>query len=239
QAQFAGMYAAAQKVFYEEEGINVSFLEGGIGVNEVEIVFSGEADFGLIWGVDLFKAEAENIQVTAIAVVNQISPSVYISLKESGIEKPQDFINKKVGVRPGSGAEIRHIAMLKNLGINSSDVIEVPVGYNMTLFFNGEVDVWPGYITGEVIEAEEKGYEVNIINSEEYGVHIYTNVLFTTDEMITNNSDLVQRFLDATIKGKNKFLWYTLESMKLVGCLLVYGWKHKTYYSTKKSWRKK
>ncbi len=48
QAQFAGYFVAQSQGFYEEEGLNVTVLDGG-NVNPTVQVASGNADFGTDW----------------------------------------------------------------------------------------------------------------------------------------------------------------------------------------------
>ena len=47
QFQFAGYYAAIEKGYYAEEGLDVTLLEGKPGGNEIEEVLSGRANFGV------------------------------------------------------------------------------------------------------------------------------------------------------------------------------------------------
>jgi len=59
----------------------------------------------------------------------------------------------------------------------------------------------PGFVNFDVLTAREQGYEVNLIFPEDYGVHLYGYTLFTTDRLIQENPDLVERFLRATLRG--------------------------------------
>ncbi len=47
QFQFAGYYAAIEKGYYAEEGLEVELIEGKPGGNEIEEVLSGRANFGV------------------------------------------------------------------------------------------------------------------------------------------------------------------------------------------------
>src|SRR5687767_13000076 len=49
QAQFAGIYAAVQKGFYERERLRVELIEGGPGINPVDVLAKGDADVALAW----------------------------------------------------------------------------------------------------------------------------------------------------------------------------------------------
>ncbi|MEX1043927.1 MAG: ABC transporter substrate-binding protein, partial [Acidimicrobiia bacterium] len=47
QAQFAGYYAAVAEGFYEEEGLDVTILEGAVDIVPQQVVATGGAEFGL------------------------------------------------------------------------------------------------------------------------------------------------------------------------------------------------
>jgi NitT/TauT family transport system substrate-binding protein len=77
--------------------------------------------------------------------------------------------------------------------------------------------VWSAYSDGFVITAQQAGYTLNLIYPDDYGVHFYADCLFTTDDVITNNPQLVRRFLRATLKG-----WtYAVEHPTAIGPLVV------------------
>lgn len=201
QAQFAGLYAADQNGFYAQENIEVTLNPGGIEVDEVERVASGADDFGIASPLEIIKGRADGLPVRAIAVIFQRNAAVQFALKDSGIERPQDFVGHKVLIRPGTEGEIQYRAVMKRAGVDTASVEEVFAGYDMTPLFEGQVDVWIGYLTDQVIVARQKGYEVNIIYPDDYGVHLYGDTILTTDKMIEERPDLVERFLRATLRG--------------------------------------
>jgi NitT/TauT family transport system substrate-binding protein len=51
------------------------------------------------------------------------------------------------------------------------------------------------------VDVQRAGYEINIIYPDDYGIHFYGDVLITTDELIAQDPDLVQRFTRALLKG--------------------------------------
>ena len=106
---------------------------------------------------------------------------------------------------------------MARLGLDPDSVAQVEAGYDLAPFFAGEVDIWPGFVTGAVVTARERGYEVNTILPDDYGVHLYGATLFTTDRLIEENPDLVTRFLRATLRG-----WqWAIENAEEVGPLAL------------------
>jgi NitT/TauT family transport system substrate-binding protein len=56
-------------------------------------------------------------------------------------------------------------------------------------------------LTNEVIAAKAAGYQINLIYPDDYGIRFYGDTLFTTDNIVAAQPDLVLRFLRATLKG--------------------------------------
>lgn len=198
QAQFAGLYVADQRGFYAEENIEVTLNPGGLEYDEIELVASGQDDFAVVGAPRALAANAGGVPVVTIAVIYRINPTVYFALKGSGIERPQDFIGKRVRVSPG---DFVMPAMLAKVGIGMDQFEAVSPDYGMEAFFAGEVDVWGGYLTAEVVTAREQGHELNLIFPGDYGIHAYNDGIITAERTIQENPDLVQRFLRATLRG--------------------------------------
>ncbi len=203
QAQFAGFYTAEQKGFYENNGIDITINPGGIDFPAVQMVASGGEQFGVTGGDQIILARDKGVPIVAIAVIYRESPFVLFALEESGITEPNDFVGKNVGVKLGGNEELTYRAMMMGAGVDTSLVNEKPVKFDISPLLSGQIDVWPGYAINEPVTAEEKGFPVNIIWPSDYGVNLYADTIFTTEDMINNNPDLVKRFLSATMQGWN------------------------------------
>jgi NitT/TauT family transport system substrate-binding protein len=214
QAQFAGMYAADQNGYYAEEGLKVNLIEGGPTVDLEKAVLDGTAQFGIDGADTLIAARADGKPVRAIAVIYRRSPLVFMALENSGITRPQDFLGKTV--QADTGAITLH-AMLANVGISSDQYHEVNTGSDLEPFYSGQVQVWNAYVINEVLVAQSAGYKVNLIYPDDYGIHFYSDTLYTTDHTIATNPDLVLRFLRATLKG---WTW-AIENASQVGTMVM------------------
>ena len=213
-AQFAGMYAAEQKGYYAAEGLAVTFVEGSGNLDFIQPVLDGNAQFSITNADSLVLARAENKPVRAIATIYRRSPTVYLTLAESGIKKPQDFVGKRIRAVPASTPMLH--TMMARVGIAQNQYTEVNVAATLTPLYSGEVQVSAGFVTNEVLTAQAAGYKLNIIYPDDYGIHFYADTIFTTDDLVAKNADLVRRFLRATLKG-----WtYAIENPAQVGALV-------------------
>ena len=216
QAQFAGYYAADQNGYYAAEGLAVTFLEGETTVDTLPPVLSGTAQFGITNLDVLILARADGKPLRTVAAVSRRSPTVYISLADSGIRRPQDFVGKTIAI--GITGRPTLYAVTARVGVTPDQYTMVDTTPNdLTQLYSGQVQVRAGFLTNEVLTARAAGYELNLIFPEDYGVHTYNDILFTTDDLIATNPDLVRRFLRATLRG-----WtYAVENPTAIGPMVV------------------
>jgi ABC-type nitrate/sulfonate/bicarbonate transport system substrate-binding protein len=184
------------------------------------MVASGSDLFGVTGADQILIAREKRIPVVAVACIFRKSPFVLFSLKDSGIAKVEDFLGKKIGVKLGGNEELTYRAMLRKSGISPSALTEVPVKFDISLLLAKQVDVWPGYSINEPIAAEEKGFPVNLIWPEAYGIHLYADVLFTTEEVLRTRPALVASVVEATVEGWNMSF---ADRDKAVAYTLKYG----------------
>lgn len=204
QAQFAGFYMAHEKGYYAKENIKIKFLEGGQGLDMAQRVLSGQADFGVLTPEFIFTTRSQGAPLKAIASIYRRSAVVFVAMANSGIVRPSDFIGKTVATGDSGGNEdfnLQFYAMMNRLGLAASKVKVVPYDPAYTAFYNGKVAVTPCYSTGGLIRIRQKGLKLNLIWPSDYGIHFYSDTLAATDRLISENPDLVTRFLRATLRG--------------------------------------
>lgn len=216
QSQFAGFYAAELKGYYESESIKVDLREKKSPTFEVvDSVVKGDADFGVTYGIGILKARSDKYPATAIASIYQHYPLVFMSLEETGISHPLDFIGKKFPQLTPGGASIVLDVLLKKNGISESNITFVPANFDFDRFLQGEIDVWAGYVTNELVEAPKKGYRINQIRPGDHGINLFGDTLFTSDILLNTNPDLVLRFVRATIRGWQWAIKYPEEAARM------------------------
>lgn len=199
QAQFAGFYVARERGYYADEGLEVILLEGGPDVDVLEQVHSGDADLGIFSPEDILIARSHGQPLVALAVIYQLNPMLFISLQEAGIHHPADFLGRTVSLAPDG--EIQFQAVMEHLDLDLDRVEFKPYSYDYQAFTAGEVDVTEAYATGGLIRLQQQGLEVNTIWPGDYGVQFYSDTLFTNEKYLVEHSDLLERFLRASLKG--------------------------------------
>jgi NitT/TauT family transport system substrate-binding protein len=215
QAQFAGMYVADQLGYYTVEGLDVTFVESGSQVDKLAPVLDGTAQFGVAGADELILARSQAKPLRAIATIYRRSPIVFISLAEKRISRPQDFAGKTIRAPAILVPSLR--AMMTQVGIAPDQYTVVDLPSDLAMFSSGDVPVWGMYINGLVIAIQQAGIPLNLIYPDDYGVHFYSDSLYTTDELIATDPDLVLKFLRATLLGWS----YAVENSPEIGAMLV------------------
>lgn len=216
QSQFAGNYVAVAKEFYKDEGIECVLQPGGQDFNAIKLVASGSEDFGVCGADQVLIAKSKGIPVIALAVIFQKSPVCFFAKKKSGISGPQDFVGRRVAMQYGTNVRTEYVAMMKNVGVDLKTIIEIPSRHDMQRFFEGQVDVWNGYVINEVLVARRSGFEVKVISPSDYGVDMYADCLFTTEERVASQPELVRGFVRATVRGWEYAIAHPEEAVKIV-----------------------
>lgn len=201
QSQFAGNYVAVAQGLYKQAGLECTLRPGGQDFNAIKLVVSGSDDFGICGGDEIVIARSKGLPVVALAVIFQESPVCFFAKEDSGICHPKDFVGKRVAMQYGTNVRTEYVAMMSKMGIALDGITEVPSRFDMQSFFTGQVDVWNGYTINEVQTAKNKGYKVIVIRPFEYGIHMYADCIFTTEENILRRPEVVRAFVAATVRG--------------------------------------
>ncbi len=200
EAEFTDFYVAQELGFYKEEGLDLKINLGSPELNPIKMVSSGADDFGLLGGPDtLIVARSKNIPLKAIAVLHKNSNlPILITLKSSGITTVEQLEGKKIGFNYGHISTDVLRTLFKKEDIN---VQEVDIGMNYNPLIAGQIDASWGFMFTAAINLPAKGIEINIINPSEYGIPVHGYTIFTRDDLIKNNPELVDKFWKATKKG--------------------------------------
>ena len=199
QSQFAGFYAADVNGEYAAEGLSITFIEGGPTVNTRASVLNGSAQFGVAGADEILVDRATGKAVRGLATIYRRSPVVFAADARLGITRPQDFVGKKILAGLNSIPTLH--AMMAHVGISQDQYVVETHPFDPALFASGEFPIWGVYTTGSIDILNREGYDLNLVNPDDYGVHFYNDTIFATDEFLAENSELVVRFLRATLRG--------------------------------------
>ena len=164
-------------------------------------VISGNVDIAIGNAISTGTVVAnEGAPIKIIGATYQKNPFTILSLKSVGNISTVDALKgKTIGVQ-ASNLNLWE-AFLEINGLSDSDVTTVPVEYDPTPLFNGEVDGWFAYLTNESIDAELAGLEPVNLPLADNGLPFVAETFTATDDAIANKRDKLKALLIAEIKG--------------------------------------
>jgi ABC-type nitrate/sulfonate/bicarbonate transport system substrate-binding protein len=197
---FVGVYVAKEKGFFREQGLDVD-IEHSDGSQHVQLLAAGKIQFATADAAQVLKRRAETgIPIVAIALIGQTGQQGWVSLADSGIKEPTDWVGKTVGFRNTMPPDFN--AILKANGVDPNTVKTVNIGYQPpTLLLEGKVDVYPVFLSNEPDTIRKQGKEVTVFQAADYGVPTLGLTYVSNEDFIASQPDTVERFLKVALRG--------------------------------------
>lgn len=199
QFQFAGYYAAVEKGYYRDFGLNVKIIEGGIHKNSIEEVLSNTAQFG-ISNSELLLHRLQDKPVVVLAAIFQHSPLALVTRKKTGYDNPQSLIGKRVKMtRHSRDIELHAMFLAEGISLDDFVLLDGPNKYEQ--YFDDKIDAISAYLTNEPFHYVEKSVDYNVISPRTYGIDFYGDCLFTSEQELKDHPERVRAFRSASLKG--------------------------------------
>src|SRR5262245_4787768 len=212
QFQFAGFYAALEKGYYREAGFAVTIIPGTPGVDPVEAVLKGGADFGVA-SSELVLRYAKGDPVVVLAAIFQHSPLTLFVRGDAGIDKVRDLAGRKVAL---ASWETEIFAYLQREEMPVDRLQLVQHDYSVDSLVQGRVDAMAGYETDESYYLQQSGGRYRQFSPRSSGVDFYGDTLFTTRAMVDNHPEWVDAFRAASLRGWEYALSHQQETAELI-----------------------
>lgn len=196
--QFAGFYAAVERGFYKEAGLNVKLVEGGPETNFAKELTDGSCHYAVALASMLIHRN-EGKPIVALAAILQHSPEILLVATASGINTPHQMAGRTVAVSPEDTPSL--LAMFKNEGLAPDAVKTIPYEFSPEKMASGEIAGMGAYSINEPFIMGKKNIPFRLIQPRDYGVDFYGDCLYTTEREIKQNPARVKAFIDATLKG--------------------------------------
>jgi NitT/TauT family transport system substrate-binding protein len=93
--------------------------------------------------------------------------------------------------------------LLAKGGLTRDDITYVNVarGAEVQMLAAGQVDALFGYHYGQALTLDMRGFPTSVMPLKDYGVQFYGSVIYTSEQLLKSNPDLVKRFVRATLKS--------------------------------------
>lgn len=202
--EHAPFYYGVEQGFYADEGIDLEIKPGNGSATVIKQVAQNQTTFGWADTPPLLNGIAEGMPVKSVGVFLQKGPASLEFLSEQKITKPQDLEGKTVGGTPGDAMYATFPAWLKANGMSASDVkvVNMDPANKIAQLAEGQVDAIMGFFhdQGPTIEAKT-GKEVDYLLYADSGLNMLGTGIVVNDKTLSEQKDLVTRFVRATQKS--------------------------------------
>jgi len=199
-AEFMGEYLADENGYFADAGFDsVNMVEGPASIEAA--VISGNVDMGIGNAISTGTIIAnEGAPLKIIGATYQKNPFTILSLADKGnIATLDDLVGKTIGVQASNLSLWEAFLAINN--IDEASLTTLPVQYDPTPLFNGEVDGWFSYLTNESIDAELLGLKPINLPLADFGLPFVAETFTVTDDAIKKDREKLKALLVAEIRG--------------------------------------
>lgn len=203
QFQFAGYYAALEKGYYKDAGLDVTIIEAGPEIDPIEAVINGDADYG-VGTSELLLLHYHRKPLVVLGVIFQHSPLALLIPESSSNEKfsnintLEDLRNKPIMLEANS-AELMAYFSQENMSRESLNIVKH--SFNINDLLEGNVAAMSVYMSDEVFEFQKLGKPYKLLQPVDSGIEFYGDNLFTTQSELELHPKRAAAFREASFKG--------------------------------------
>lgn len=209
QAQMGVFFLAADRGYFKQEGLDVTFDQGeGAGAAAPKIA-SGAYDlgFGSTDSVVMLAASRPTVAPMAIFLMYNKPPFVIAVKTDSPIKTAKDLEGKTIGGPVNDGALKLFPAFAKAAHIEAAKVNIVNMAPNLRaqMLMRGQVDGVFSFRTAVYMDTKLLGADpakdIRFIEYADYGLDLYSNAIIASKRLLQENPDAARGFLRALNRG--------------------------------------
>jgi NitT/TauT family transport system substrate-binding protein len=201
QAEHGGFYQAKAAGLYEKAGLDVIIKMGGPQVNTMQLMLGGEADIMMGYDILVLKSLEKGLGVVTVATTFQ--KDLQGMMTHDDVGSLADLKDKTILVAT-SGRSTWWPWLRRRYGY--TDEQTKPYTFNLQHFFADQTVAQQGYPSSEPFQALQKGVPAKFFLFADAGYPPYGTTMVTTTKFATEKSDVVRRFVRATLEGWMSYL---------------------------------
>jgi NitT/TauT family transport system substrate-binding protein len=203
QAQHGGIYQAIATGLYSQHGLEVEVHHGGPQLDINTLLLAGRVDFIESNMFGALTYARENLPGVAVAAVFQKDERVLLAHPGAGNDSLPALKGKPILVSTAGRQSFWQ--WLKAKYGYSDDQLR-PYTFNLAPFLADKVMCTQGFLTTEPLALRAAGVDPVIHLLADHGFANYQGLMMCSPALVNEKAELVQRFVDATLKGWASYL---------------------------------
>jgi NitT/TauT family transport system substrate-binding protein len=206
EPEYGGYYEAVAEGIYKKYGLDVTIVQGGPQVNTAQLLLLGKVNFDITSNAFLaLNFAQENVPFVVVAAGFQKDPDALIAHHGQGNDSFAALKGKPIAVSTDTRASW-WLFLKSKYGYSDSQLR--PYGFSLTPFFTDKKDVQEAYVTSEPYLVHQATGEWPVVLAlPDAGFDGYASLIATSNKIVKENPDLVQRFIEASAEGWHDFLY--------------------------------
>ncbi|MCF3932945.1 ABC transporter substrate-binding protein [Acuticoccus sp. M5D2P5] len=197
--QYGGYFAALDNGFFEDQGLDVTFVSGGPNIDPLANVAAGQSQIGDRPIGPILVAKEKGIPIKVIGTVYQKSPFAIMSPADKPITSVEDLEGKVLSTGSSSRPLIEYL--LREAGMSPGDVQMVPHSPDPAGLVAGQIDGYLGYSTNQGVMLQSRGFEIHSLNVSDLGVPETTGTIYAREDYLAEHGDKAVDFLAGAVEG--------------------------------------
>ncbi len=203
QAEHGGYYHAVAAGIYRRHGIECEIRQGGPQQNPAQLLLAGRVDFIMSNGFQALNYVRENLPFLTIASIMQKDPQILMTHEGNGINGFEDMRGRPILV--GAAGRVTYWPFLRaRFGFTDEQIR--PYTFNIGPFMVDRMAIQQGFLSSEPFAAMEAGARPRVFLIADAGYETYQTTIDVSRRMVEQRTDLVQRFVNATIEGWSQYM---------------------------------
>jgi NitT/TauT family transport system substrate-binding protein len=201
QAEHGGYYQAVATGIYKKYNLDVAVKMGGPQVNGLQLLLAGQADFITNYDFAVLQGVEKGFPLVTVAAPFQFD--IQGVMTHEDVPNLASLKDKTILVA-GTGTTYWWPWFKKKYGYTDAQMR--PYTFNLQPFFADKNIAQQAYPSSEPYQAEQKGVKANFYLLADEGYPPYTGAITTTQKTIAERSDMVARFVKASMEGWKSYM---------------------------------
>ncbi|WP_157431073.1 ABC transporter substrate-binding protein, partial [Actinomadura macra] len=201
-AEYAGIFVAAEDGYYTRQGLTVDVQPGGPNSAVVPLVTTSRVNIGIeAIPENVATAVARGAKLKIVGAGLQKSPESWISLADRPVKRPKEIEGKKLGITL-AGKNTALVFMKRN-GVDVSKVKLVPIQFDPAPLAAREVDAIWGFASNQPVSLALRGIKTHVMPLADFGFNRMQSVFFASEKTLSDSAarESARKFMTASRQG--------------------------------------